>query len=226
MIVIPLAGGKPKRTLIELAFGDLAMAGYEFGRTPEEVTDALMRLNALMLEWPWSKLGFVQPAYGIGDADELSGIPDDMTNAVGAALALRLAAAMGATLPPEARANLARSMSYVYGQQASIPQMPIAPSTPRGAGAERRRRSPFIEETYIDVNPPTGTAVVTTGNTTSGSNVITNIPDTSAILNGYFVNGSGIPAGATVTSVSATSVTISINATASATNVTLTFQAP
>jgi hypothetical protein len=49
----------PKRQIIELAFGDIGSAGYEFGRTPEEISDALLRLNAMMREYPFSTLGYM-----------------------------------------------------------------------------------------------------------------------------------------------------------------------
>jgi hypothetical protein len=67
MVTLTLStAGPPKRQIIELAFGDIGSAGYEFGRTPEEINDALLRLNALMREYPFSTLGFNQPAYGVG----------------------------------------------------------------------------------------------------------------------------------------------------------------
>lgn len=152
-ITIPVPSGPPKRRLVELAFGDLAMAGYELGRTAEEVNDALDRLDALMREWPFNKLGYIHRPYGEGEPDELSGIPDETTNAVSAALALRLAAAMGATLPPEAKANLTRAMSTLYALKASIPTMPLSRHTPAGAGSGAY----FLDETYDDVNPTTST---------------------------------------------------------------------
>jgi hypothetical protein len=44
MVTLTLGtAGPPKRQIIELAFGDIGSAGYEFGRTPEEVNDALLR---------------------------------------------------------------------------------------------------------------------------------------------------------------------------------------
>ena len=72
--------GPPKRQIIEMAFSECAMAGYEFGRTPEEVTDALTRLNAMMAEWKAMRgidLGYDQPHYGVGNPDGLSGIPHE-----------------------------------------------------------------------------------------------------------------------------------------------------
>lgn len=70
-----------------------------------------------------------------------------------------------------------------------------------------------------------GAPTVTTGNTTSNSAVITNIPDTSAIAAGRFMcSGNGVPVAARVSSVdSSTQVTLSMRATATATGITLSF---
>lgn len=62
-----------------------------------------------------------------------------------------------------------------------------------------------------------------TGNTSSGSAVITSVADTSDIVLGSYLFGSGIPTGAAVASfVTNTSVTMTLNATATATGVTIT----
>lgn len=143
-ITIPLPSGPPKRRIIEMAFGKCTLAGYEFGRTPEEINDAMSELNAMMLEHPFSGLGFVQPTYGLGTADELSGIPDDTLAAVATQLALRLAPNMGKTLSPEALGAIARSKALLEAKVAAIPTMPAASHTPRGAGS--RGFGPFIEE--------------------------------------------------------------------------------
>jgi hypothetical protein len=68
----------------------------------------------------------------------------------------------------------------------------------------------------------------TTGNLTAGSNIITNIPSTTGFQVGKAVTGTGtgIPAGATITSVdSGTQVHISQNATSTANGVMLRFSA-
>lgn len=140
----------PKRQIVELAFGEIGSAGYEFGRTPEEVNDALLRLNAMMREHPFSTLDYAQPTYGVGSPDELSGVPDEYLNVVASKLALRLCPAMGATLSPEARGNLTSSMALLNAAAATIPTMPIAAQTPRGAGA-RWGFGPFIAESADDV---------------------------------------------------------------------------
>jgi hypothetical protein len=145
-ITVPLPGGPKKRRIIEMAYGKLTLGGYEFGRTPEEIDDAISELDALMLEYPYSELGYVQPSYGIGTADDQSGIPDDTLAAVAGGLATRLAANMGKTLPPEALGSIARSKALLEAKVAAIPTMPFAQHTPRGLG-NRHAIGPFIEET-------------------------------------------------------------------------------
>ena len=63
-----------------------------------------------------------------------------------------------------------------------------------------------------------------TGNITAGSKVITNIPSTAILQPGWGVSGTGIPAGATISTVdSSTQITINVNATATATGVAIKF---
>lgn len=62
------------------------------------------------------------------------------------------------------------------------------------------------------------------GNTTNGSNAVTNISSTRNIQVGYTVTGTGIPASTTVASItSSTAITLSQNATATSTGVSLTY---
>jgi hypothetical protein len=146
MVTLTLGtAGPPKRQIIELAFGDIGSAGYEFGRTPEEISDALLRLNAMMREYPFSSLAYNQPSYGVGLPDELSGIPDEYLSVVAAKLALRICPVMGASLSTEAKANLASGMALLNASAATIPTMPFAEGTPRGAGAWSAW-NPFIDE--------------------------------------------------------------------------------
>lgn len=133
-VVLSIPKGRPKRDIIELAFDDCGLAGYEFDRTPEEQTMALRKLNALMLEWPWSGLGYTQPAYGVGLAEEPSGLPDMAISATAQYLALRIAPGIGNTLSPEMRASLARSRDTLFAQVATIPTMQLAGNTPLGTG--------------------------------------------------------------------------------------------
>ena len=209
-----------------MAYGKCGLAGYELGRTPEEITDAMSELDAMMLEWPFSLLGYIQPAYGVSSGDDISGIPPDTLAAVATQLALRLAPNMGKTLPPEAQASMSKSMVLLHSHPmvTQIPTQPYQAHTPRGMGNKGFRQfiDPFIEEQFTDVNTPAVT-IATTGNTTSGSPNITGIPSTAGIFNGFSVTGAGIPDGATVLAVSDLMIVISLNATATGNGVALTF---
>ena len=141
-ITISVPVGRPKRDIIELAFDDCGLAGYEFDRTPEEQSMALRKLNALMLEWPWNKLGYAQPAYGAGQVEGASGLPDAAINAVAQYLALRIAPGIGNTLSAESRASMAHSRAVLFGEIATIPDMSLPGNTARGQG-NRYRASPF-----------------------------------------------------------------------------------
>lgn len=142
-VVLSIPAGRPKRDIIELAFDDCGLAGYEFDRTPEEQSMALRKLNALMLEHPWNQLGYTQPAYGVGLAEEPSGLPDDTINAVAQYLALRIVPGIGASLSPEQKATMARSLALLQSEYAVIPTMDLAGSTVRGSGQRNSRHWPF-----------------------------------------------------------------------------------
>lgn len=147
--------GPPKRQVIELAFGDIGSAGYEFGRTPEEINDALLRLNALMREHPFSALDYAQPEYGVGSADDLSGIPDQFLNVVALKLALRIAPMMGAALSIEAKASMAQGMALLHAYAATIPSMPHSSNTPIGAGTRGRGTFVRVDEVIeVDESDP------------------------------------------------------------------------
>ena len=150
--------GPPKRQIVELAFSECAMAGYEFGRTAEEVADALGRLNAMMAEWLTLRgidLGYNQPTYGTGNPDELSGIPFETLNTVASFLALRVAPMMGAQISVETKGNLTRSLQLLEAHYSSIPTMPHDPQTPRGLGNKQGLYfGPYFHETAEDLNPP------------------------------------------------------------------------
>jgi hypothetical protein len=137
VIDVPLIG-KPKQVILDMAFEDCGLAGYDFDRTPGEISAGLRRLNALMLEWPWNLLGYVQPPYGEGAPEELSNIPDFALNTVAQYLALRIAPQMGASLSPEQRAAMSRSLMTLQGELATIPDVQMPAGTPLGAGNGRR----------------------------------------------------------------------------------------
>lgn len=79
----------------------------------------------------------------------------------------------------------------------------------------------LTNEFNLVVNPP----LITTGNITNNSPIITNIPDTSTLSAHFFaVTGNAIPVGARLLSVdSATQITMTMNATGTTTGASITF---
>ena len=136
-ITLSLPLGKPKSLILDLAFADCGRAGYDFDRQAEEQIDALNKLNAMMLEEPWSKLGYRQPTYASGKTEEASGIPDFAINAVAQALAARIAVSAGVTLQPEQVKSAARSFTQLQAMLAGVPQSPLLPNTVRGSGGRQ-----------------------------------------------------------------------------------------
>lgn len=136
--------GPTKGTIIDMAFEDCRLSGFDFDRTPDENLSALRRLNSIMKEWPWNTLGYALPDFGEGSADELSNIPSDAQEGVAAKLALRLMAAFGKSPSEAFRITAAQSIAYVRGQYATVPTIGFAPDTPRGRGNHYPYYSPFF----------------------------------------------------------------------------------
>jgi hypothetical protein len=141
--------GRPKRDIIEMAFEFCGSAGYEFGRTPEEIASALRELDAMMAEEPWDQLGYDPAIYGSGRPEDPSGLANSSISAVSKYLGLRIAPGMGATLSPAANAALTRSYNLLFASIATIPTQPLAPNTVRGSGARTPFRLPFITEDAV-----------------------------------------------------------------------------
>lgn len=131
---IPLPQGPQKRTIIDAAYDDCGMAGYVFGRSEEEYSSALRKLNAMMYEYPFSGLGFIPPDRGDGSIEEPSGIAFKYQNAVSSMLALRLAPQMGKALSVEQRKAMSHSMSLLYADVAVPVEMTWPTKTIAGNG--------------------------------------------------------------------------------------------
>lgn len=128
-----------KRQIVEMAFEEATLAGYEFDATPEEYASILRRLDALMGEWQQTGLDLsynFPPSFGGSDLDDASGVPDFAVNAVAVSLGLRYFPAIGKTMSPESRVALGNGMNAIRAYCAMLPQTQLPPSTLRGAGAK------------------------------------------------------------------------------------------
>lgn len=134
-----------KRQLIEQAYDELALAGYVFDLTPEELQSALRLLDGMMAGWEGKgvRLGYLMPATpDDSDLESPSGLPDRAIEAVWANLAVRRAAGMGKALSP-VTLRLAREGYAALLVPLAQPRQQQMPSTlPLGAG-NRRHGFPY-----------------------------------------------------------------------------------
>ena len=144
--IIPVSEtGISKSDIIGMAFEDCRLAGYDFDRSSEESLSALRLLETMMKGWPWNGLGY----FASGNEADLSNIPDDATEGVVKALALRLMGSKGKSIPDSFRPIAAQAINYVRGQYAAVPSIGYAPGTIRGAGSRQLpgNRGPFFPVT-------------------------------------------------------------------------------
>lgn len=131
-----------KRTLVEMAYEEAGLPGYEFSASPEELFSGIRRLDAMMSEWPCGEaLGYNFPvSIGTSDPGDSAGVPDWAVMAIVGKLAQKLAPGLGKDLSSAQKAASAQSYSIMLGR-IPIPQVRVPRTTPIGAG--NRRRSPW-----------------------------------------------------------------------------------
>jgi hypothetical protein len=126
-----------KRELVNQAFAELALAGYEFELTPEETQSALIRMDTMLAEWQGRgiSLGYNLPASpSDSDLSEPSGLPDYAVSGVYTNLALRTAGMFGKTPPQTLIAAAAQGMQALWSIAAIPQQQQLRGSMPIGAG--------------------------------------------------------------------------------------------
>lgn len=124
-----------KRTVVEMAYEDAGLPGYEFSASPEELASGVRRLDAMMREWPCGQnLGYNFPAVlGDSDPDDPTLVPDWALSAMYGKLAVKLAPGLGKTLSNEQKAAAAQAYSQLLGRM-PIPEAAFPATTPRGSG--------------------------------------------------------------------------------------------
>lgn len=129
--------GWTKRQLIDEAFAELALQGYEFDITPEEQQTALRRLDTMMATWEAKsiRVGYSLPSSPTdSDPDQESGLPDTAVETVYLNLAGRIAAGFGKQLSADTRRNAAEGYAALMADAAMPRQQQFRSDLPRGAG--------------------------------------------------------------------------------------------
>jgi hypothetical protein len=112
------------------------------------------------------------------------------------------------TLIPVSGSPILNTVSSVAGL------LPGQPITGTGIPALSYITAVGTNTITISQNATVSVTVKPTGIVTSGSAVITSVSSLSGVLVGQPITGTGIPAGATITAASGTTITLSVNATA------------
>ena len=136
--------GWTKRQIVEQAFGELALASYDFDLSPEEMQAALVKLDTMMATW--GSQG-IQIGYALGitpddtDPDQDSGLPLEAVESVYMGLAVRIAASKGKALPTSTKATARDAYDALMARAASnaVQQQQFAQGTPTGAGRKTWR---------------------------------------------------------------------------------------
>lgn len=115
--------GPTKASLVEGAYAFCGLNGFEYERTPEEMTAGLIALNDMMAEWlaDGLDLGFDFPTYANGLLEEPSGIPTSAAKVVKYMLAQALCPGLGAALSDDAKAAMAKSYQALRSRLVATP---------------------------------------------------------------------------------------------------------
>lgn len=137
-----------KRQLVDEAYTELAMAGYVFDISPEELQSGLRRLDAMMASWAAKGL---QLPYNFGGdpteaaLDQPSGLPLTATEAAYLNLAVRIAAGKGKAVSPTTLATATAAYDALMSRLAHEQVQPVQlrAGVPLGAG-NRGLRAVYI----------------------------------------------------------------------------------
>jgi len=142
--------GWTKRELVNAAFSEIGLAEYAFDVQPEQLQDAVRRLNSMIGVWDGRgiRLGWPLPSDPSGgDLDDDSNLPSWAVEAVYLNLAVRIAPGYGKAVAMETKASAMSAFNAVLLNLRPIPQMrPDVMSIPSGAGFRERRRITLHEQ--------------------------------------------------------------------------------
>jgi hypothetical protein len=137
-----------KRELVEEAYSELALAGYTFDLTPEEMQAGLRRLDAQMASWEalGIHVGYNLPARpSDSDLDQDSGLPDYVNEAAFMNLAVRLAPMNGKGVHPSTIKTAKATYDRLLWAAAQPTELQMPNTMPRGSG----NRTFFIPDPFM-----------------------------------------------------------------------------
>ena len=137
-----------KRQFVETAFSEIGLASYVYDLQPEQLQEALRRLDAMMATWnnKGIRIGYPLPASPEdSDLDTETGVPDAANEAIYLNLGIRIAPSVGKVVSQETK-RMAREAYRALLINIAMPQEMQLPRTlPSGAGNKPwRYEDPFL----------------------------------------------------------------------------------
>lgn len=127
-----------KRTIINQAHAEIGLGSYAYDLQPEDLQDALLRLNALLAQWSGNGAQVGWPSVNselVDDLDADSGLPVDAVRGVICALAVDIAPGFGKAPSRETKIAARQGKKLMTRKSMTIPQREMdATSIPAGAG--------------------------------------------------------------------------------------------
>lgn len=138
-----------KEELIREAFAELAIHGYVYDISPEELQTGLRRLDTMLAAWNGKGIRLGYPLPSSTSASSLStdsNLPDITLEPVYLNLALRMAPGKGKQIAQDTRLAAKDGFNMLLSRAAMPPEQQFPSTLPVGAGnkAMRIRRSPFM----------------------------------------------------------------------------------
>ena len=138
-----------KRQFVEAAFAEIGMAGYVFDLQPQDLEQALRRLDAMMAEWNAKgiRLGYPLPSSPqFSDINAESEVPDSANEAIITNLGMRLAAGYGKAVMPQTMMVAKQAYNTLLARATFPVQQQLPGTMPAGAGTKPWRvyDNPFI----------------------------------------------------------------------------------
>ena len=136
-----------KRQLIEDAYAELALAGYVFDLTPEDLNMALRRMDSMVATWSARGVYISYPLYSSPDDSDISedsNIPLKAVDAVICNLAMIIASSFGKQVPPDVRIRGKRGLDMLMVSMP--PEVQNPEYLPKGEGTKYLRvtKNPFF----------------------------------------------------------------------------------
>lgn len=152
--------GWTKQQLVRAAFEELALKGYVFSLSPDNLQTALTRLDSMIATWNKKGIALAYPLPSSQDSSSLaqdSNLPIWANEPVYLNLAIRLCGAFGKTAPATTQQGAADAYQALLLDAARPPQMQYPSTLPQGAGNKPWRRGD-------NPNMPAPTEPLTDGN--------------------------------------------------------------